>query len=188
MTYNGDTDPTEFVIRFNNDMDVYRVSLLARCRLFAASLRGSAQQWFSKLGAHITIDSWEWFMDIFIKYFRSSKLYAPPVSTLVNIKQKEGETLHDYFKRFNAEDPRERRANDEAIKNFLIAGLREGTKFWKKLQTQTPSTLFEFYKEAEPYKWVEKSMEDLKKNNEASSNRSKDKGMKMKDSQSPRRS
>lgn len=118
MTYNGDTDPAEFVIRFNNEMDVYQVSQLARCQLFAASLRGSAQQWFSKLGALVFIEYWEQFVDIFIKQFQSSILYAPPVSTLANIKQKEGETLHDYFKRFNAEVPRVQGANDEAVNFF----------------------------------------------------------------------
>lgn len=184
---NGETDPIEFVIRFNNEMDVYQVSLLARCRLFAASLRGSAQQWFSKLGSLVVIDSWEQLVDIFIKQFQSSMLYAPPVSTLANMKQKEGETLHDYFKRFNAEVPRVRGANDEAVKNFLIAGVREGTKFWEKLQEQTPGTLSELHRVAEPFKRVEKSLADLKKNAGSGSNGGKGKGVKRRDSRSPRR-
>lgn len=86
LTFKGDTDPAAYLIRFNTEMEVYMVSLEARCRLFATSLRGSAQQWFSKLGAHVTIDSWEQFADIFIKQFQSSMLYAPSVATLANIR------------------------------------------------------------------------------------------------------
>ena len=188
LTFKGDTDPAAYLIRFNTEMEVYQVSLEARCRLFAASLRGSAQQWFSKLGAHVTIDSWEQFADIFIKQFQSSMLYAPPVATLANIRQREGETLQDYFIRFNAEVPRVRGATDEAVKNFLIAGLKEGTKFWKHLQAQTPSTLADFYAQAEPFKWVEKSMQELKKSGGSSSSNSRGKGSKRKKSWSPRRS
>lgn len=47
LTYNGETDPAEYLIRFNIEIEVYQVSTLARCRLFAVSFRGSAQQWFS---------------------------------------------------------------------------------------------------------------------------------------------
>ncbi|XP_074374821.1 uncharacterized protein LOC141715244 [Apium graveolens] len=188
LTFKGDTDPAAYLIRFNTEMEVYQVSLEARCRLFAASLRGSAQQWFSKLGAHVIIDSWEEFADIFIKQFQSSMLYAPPVATLANIRQREGETLQDYFIRFNAEVPRVRDASEEAVKNFLIAGLREGTKFWKYMQAQTPSTLADFHAQAEPFKWIEKSMQDLKKSGgSSSSSNNKGRGSKRKMSWSPKR-
>lgn len=93
LTYNGGTDPAEFLIRFNIEMKVYQVSMPAKCRLFAASMRGSAQQWFSKLGEHITIDFWEQFAHIFLKQFQSSMIYAPPVSILASIRQKDGKTL-----------------------------------------------------------------------------------------------
>ncbi|KAK1404552.1 hypothetical protein POM88_004157 [Heracleum sosnowskyi] len=64
--------------------------------------------------------------------------------------------------RFNAEVPSVRGATEEAQKNFLIAGLREGSKFWKTLQAREPETLAEFYEQAEPHKRVEKSMRDLR--------------------------
>ncbi|XP_074347080.1 uncharacterized protein LOC141685902 [Apium graveolens] len=187
LTFKGDTDPAAYLIRFNTEMKVYQVSLEARCRLFAASLWGSAQQWFSKLGAHVTIDSWEQFADIFIKKFQSSMLYAPPVATLANIRQREGEILKDYFIRFNAEVPRVRDASEEAVKKILIAGLREGMKFWKHMQAQTPSTLADFHAQTEPSKWIKKSMQDLKKSGGSSSGNNKGRGSKRKTSWSPKR-
>ncbi|XP_017227472.1 uncharacterized protein LOC108203226 [Daucus carota subsp. sativus] len=126
-------------------MDVYQVPSLTRCRIFAASLRGHAELWFSKLDPGI-ISSWESMGDLFIRQFQSSMTYAPPVATLANIKQGSGETLHDYFKRFIAEVPYVREATDEAVKNFLITGLRRCSDFWKDIQAHEPATLQDFYR------------------------------------------
>lgn len=70
-------------------------------------------------------------------------LYAPPITVLYNVKQREGETLPDYYKRFNDEVPRVRGATDKAVKNFLIAGHKEKTKFSKSLQVRVLETLFD---------------------------------------------
>ncbi|XP_074375294.1 uncharacterized protein LOC141717076 [Apium graveolens] len=161
LLFNGEADPAEYLIQFNTEMEVYQVPKMTRCRLFAASLRGSAQQWFSKLGP-ASIRTWRQLEDLFVRQFQSTLHYSPPVATLANIKQREGEPLAEYFRRFNAEVPKVRGASEETIKNFLIAGLKEGSKFWKSLQASEPRTLAEFYEQAEPFKRVEKSMRELK--------------------------
>ncbi|XP_074346801.1 uncharacterized protein LOC141685605 [Apium graveolens] len=86
-------------------MEVYQVPEMTRCRLFAESLRGSAQQWFSKLG-YASIRTWRQLEDWFVRQFQSTLHYSPPVATLANIKQREGEPLEEYFCRFNAEVPK----------------------------------------------------------------------------------
>ncbi|XP_074323865.1 uncharacterized protein LOC141660778 [Apium graveolens] len=142
-------------------MEVYQVPEMTRCRLFAASLRGSTQQWFSKLGP-ASIRTWRQLENLFVRQFQSTLHYSPPVATLANIKQREREPLAEYFCRFNAEVPKVRGASEETNKNFLIAGLKEGSKFWKSLQASEPRTLAEFYEQAEPFKRVQKSMRELK--------------------------
>ncbi|XP_074373741.1 uncharacterized protein LOC141714099 [Apium graveolens] len=142
-------------------MEVYLVPEPTHCRLFATSLRGSSQQWFSKLGL-ASIRTWRQLEDLFIRQFQSTLHYSPHVATLANIKQSKGEHLAEYFRRFNNEVPKVRGAREETIKNFLIAGLKKGSKFWKSLQASEPRNLAEFYKQAEPFKKVEKSMRELK--------------------------
>ncbi|XP_074337526.1 uncharacterized protein LOC141674725 [Apium graveolens] len=161
LLFNGEADPAEYLIQFNTEMEVYQVPEMTRCRLFAASLRGSALQWFSKLGP-ASIRTWRQLEDLFVRQFQSTLHYSPHVATLANIKQREGEPLAEYFRRFNAEVPKVRGASEETIKNFLIAGLKEGSKFWKSLQASEPRTLVEFYEQAETFKRVEKSMRELK--------------------------
>ena len=97
------------------------------------------------------------------------------MATLVNVKQGSEETLHDYFKRFNVEVPLVRGATDEAVKNFLIAGLKRGSDFWKSLQAKEPETLTELYQQAEPFKRMKISMADLEGSNSRSGYRSTNK-------------
>ena len=108
---------------------------------------------------------------MFLTQFQSSIHYAPPVTTLANIRQKEGETLQAYFRRFNAEVPQVRGATDEIVKNFLIAGVRVGTDFWKALQRKEPPTLAALYLLAEPYKREEEALASITRH-DASSSRS----------------
>ncbi|KAK1357883.1 hypothetical protein POM88_051139 [Heracleum sosnowskyi] len=128
LCFHGNADPVEFLGRFNIEMDVYQVPDLARCRLLVATFRESAQQWFQKLGPGV-ITSWEVMKTLFLTKFQATVKYAPPVTTLANIKQKEGESLQSYFKRFNAESTMVRGATDESLKSFLIAGLISGNTF-----------------------------------------------------------
>ncbi|KAK1352793.1 hypothetical protein POM88_052631 [Heracleum sosnowskyi] len=176
LRFHGNADPVEFLGRFNIEMDVYQVPDLARCRLLAATFRESAQQWFQKLGPGV-ITSWEVMKTLFLTKFQATVKYAPPVTTLANIRQKEGESLQSYFKRFNAESTMVRGATDESLKSFLIAGLQVGTDFWKHLQGKDPATLADLFAQAEYFKIVEQSLVDNKK----SDSQGKGKGSKRKD-------
>ena len=100
---------------------------------------------------------------LFLTQFQAAVKYAPPVTTLDNIKQREGETLHAYFKRFNVEATSVRGATDKTLKSFLIAGMQVGIDLWKHLQGKDPSTLAELYAQDEPYKRVEQSLVENKK-------------------------
>lgn len=49
------------------------------------------------------------------------------------------------------------------MKNFLIAGVKRGSDSRKKLQGSEPETLSDFYTQVEPFRLVEESMADWKK-------------------------
>ncbi|KAL8155584.1 hypothetical protein AgCh_000826 [Apium graveolens] len=154
LRFHGNSDPVEFLGRFNIEMDVYQVPDLARCRLLAATFREGAQQWFQKLGPGV-ITSWEQMKTLFLTQFQAAVKYTPPVTMLANVKQKEGESLTSYFKRFNAESTLVRGATDETLKILLIAGLRVGTDFWKHLQGKDPLSLADVLAQAESFKAIE---------------------------------
>ncbi|XP_074327189.1 uncharacterized protein LOC141665106 [Apium graveolens] len=91
LHFHGNSDPVEFLGRFNFEMD-----------LLAATFREGVQQWFQKLGPGV-ITSWEQMKTLFLTQFQAAVKYTPLITTLANVKQKEGESLTSYFKRFNAE-------------------------------------------------------------------------------------
>ncbi|XP_074342020.1 uncharacterized protein LOC141679418 [Apium graveolens] len=101
---------------------------------------------------------------LFLTQFQAAVKYTPPVTTLANVKQKEGESLTSYFKRFNAESTLVRGATDETLKILLIAGLRVGTDFWKHLQGKDPVSLADVLAQAESFKAIEQSLAETKKN------------------------
>ena len=49
-------------------------------------------------------------------------------------------------------------ATDETVKNFLIAGVRVGSDFWKDLERKKPPNLAALYAQAEPFKREEEAM------------------------------
>ncbi|XP_074359639.1 uncharacterized protein LOC141699684 [Apium graveolens] len=101
---------------------------------------------------------------LFLTQFQAAVKYTPPVTTLANVKQKEGESLTSYFKRFNAESTLVRGATDETLKILLIAGLRVGTDFWKHLQGKNLVSLADVLAQAESFKAIEQSLAETKKN------------------------
>ncbi|KAL8148773.1 hypothetical protein AgCh_005948 [Apium graveolens] len=101
---------------------------------------------------------------LFLTQFQAAVKYTPPVTKLANVKQKEGESLTSYFKRFNAESTLVRGATDETLKILLIAGLRIGTDFWKHLQGKDPVSLADVLAQAESFKAIEQSLAETKKN------------------------
>lgn len=110
---------------------------------------------------------------MFMVQFQAATKYAPPVTTLANLKQRENEPLSSFFKRFNQCAIGVQDATDETLKSFLIAGLRIGTDFWKHLQGKSPATLAELYAAAEPYKKVEQSLAENNKEDTQGKNKGK---------------
>ncbi|XP_074345424.1 uncharacterized protein LOC141684389 [Apium graveolens] len=101
---------------------------------------------------------------LFLTQFQAAVKYTPPVTTLANVKQKEGESLTSYFRRFIAESALVRGATDETLKILVIAGLRVGTDFWKHLQRKDPVSLADVLAQAESFKAIEQSLAEIKKN------------------------
>ncbi|XP_074374110.1 uncharacterized protein LOC141714492 [Apium graveolens] len=119
---------------------------------------------------------------LFLTKFQAAVRYAPSVTTLANVRQRENESLISYFKRFNAESTSVRGASYEALKSFLITGLRVGSDFWKHLQGKDPATLVDVFALAESFKAIEKSLAEIQLTTQSSQ---RSKGRKRNRSPSP---
>ncbi|XP_074373999.1 uncharacterized protein LOC141714375 [Apium graveolens] len=84
LRFHRNSDPVEFLGRFNIEMDVYQVPDLARCRFLVATFRESAQQWFQKLGPGV-ITSWDQMKTLFLTKFQAAHLQGKDPATLADV-------------------------------------------------------------------------------------------------------
>ena len=71
---------------------------LTKCRLFASTLEGHAQKWFSLLAPR-SVDTWMEFRAAFLRRFRVNRPHDIHMVSLEGIVQKKGESLDNYILR-----------------------------------------------------------------------------------------
>ncbi|KAJ9551982.1 hypothetical protein OSB04_016027 [Centaurea solstitialis] len=104
--YSGITDPVEHVAQYKQL--VWTVPIPAQfqeicmCKSFGSTLTGAALQWLINLKPK-SITSWSELVNQFTRQFASSRKMEKQTSDLYYVVQNSGETIRDYFNRFNAE-------------------------------------------------------------------------------------
>ena len=119
------------------------------CRVFPTTLRGSARIWFSRLTPN-SISSFKELSAQFASHFIGEHRYKKSTAYLMNIKQREDETLRSYITHFN----KEALSIDEADDKILIATftnrLRKD-KFLFSLYKNDPKTMSDVLYRATKY-------------------------------------
>ncbi|KAJ9538340.1 hypothetical protein OSB04_031073 [Centaurea solstitialis] len=104
--YLGITDPVEHVAQYKQLMwtasipSQYQEACM--CKSFGSTLTGAALQWLINLKPK-SIESFAELVNQFTRQFASSRKMEKQTSDLYYVVQKTGETIRDYFNRFNAE-------------------------------------------------------------------------------------
>ncbi|GKV50689.1 hypothetical protein SLEP1_g57387 [Rubroshorea leprosula] len=70
------------------------------CKVFTATLKSTARRWYHKLPRH-SIDSYSQLAKLFSNKFASQREIKRTATELMQVHQKEGESLRDYMQRFN---------------------------------------------------------------------------------------
>ena len=81
-------------------MELHLVSEMAKCRVFAVTLIGSAKKWLKVILVG-SISSWQQLSTSFLQHFQATKRYVVLLAHFGNVKQKKGETLKSYINHFN---------------------------------------------------------------------------------------
>ncbi|XP_065629003.1 uncharacterized protein LOC136067293 [Quercus suber] len=97
--YNGKTDPVEHVSHFNQRMAVYSRDKALMCKVFPSSLRPVAMRWFDNLKADF-INSYQELTQAFGSRFVTCRRVAKPLSSLLSLSMREGESLKAYSNRY----------------------------------------------------------------------------------------
>ncbi|XP_012850074.1 PREDICTED: uncharacterized protein LOC105969843 [Erythranthe guttata] len=147
--YTGTTDPWEHLSRFITSASLHRLTDGVKCRVFATTLAGPAQRWFSQL-PRCSVHSFAQFGEVFLNHFASSKKQKRSTLTLFAVRQKENEPLRSYVQRFNAATLEVPVTSEEVLVNALAQGLRMG-EFFDSLSKKAPASFNDLLRRAEKY-------------------------------------
>ncbi|XP_065634280.1 uncharacterized protein LOC136069537 [Quercus suber] len=97
--YNGKMDPVEHVSHFNQRMTIYSRDETLMCKVFPSSLGLVTMRWFDSL----KVDSINFYQELtqaFGSCFITCRRVARPLSSLLSLSMREGETLKAYSDRY----------------------------------------------------------------------------------------
>ncbi|GKV49226.1 hypothetical protein SLEP1_g55988 [Rubroshorea leprosula] len=95
------------------------------CKVFPATLKSTARRWYHKLPRH-SIDSYSQLAKLFSNKFASQREIKRTATKLMQVHQKEGESLRDYMQRFNKATLDIDNVPDTICLSALLHGLKPG--------------------------------------------------------------
>nr|GEX73670.1 reverse transcriptase domain-containing protein [Tanacetum cinerariifolium] len=120
---------------------VERWAMPTWCHTFNSTLIGTARIWFDELPPK-SIDEYKDLKATFFAYFMNQKKYVKDPVEIHNIKQKDGETIEDFMKRFKVKTGRMKGAPE----CMRISGFMHGVnnpELTKRLNEHVPKTVEE---------------------------------------------
>ena len=95
----SNTDPVEHVSQFNQRMAVHSKDEALMCKVFSSSLGPVTMRWFNGLKAN-SIDSYRQITQAFSSRFVTNSRALQPLSALLSLSIRDGETLKAYLGRY----------------------------------------------------------------------------------------
>uniref|UniRef100_A0A2N9FCJ8 Uncharacterized protein n=1 Tax=Fagus sylvatica TaxID=28930 RepID=A0A2N9FCJ8_FAGSY len=139
----------EYPLPAKTIMRLHGVSDEIMCRTFPTNLRGSARTWFNQLETG-SIDTFAQLSRAFIDNFIGGRRSVRPANYLLNIRQREGESLRSYVQRFNKEAVQIDEPNEYVALTAFNAGLLKGD-FLFQLCKDPPKSMSELMYEAQKF-------------------------------------
>ena len=148
-SYNRVKDPLNHLETFKTLMHLQGVPNEIMCRAFPTTLKGAARIWFSRLTPN-SINTFKELNAQFTLHFIGGHRYKKSIACLMNIKQREDETVRSYITRFNKEALSIDEAGDKILVAAFTNGLRKG-KFLFSQYKNDPMTMSEILYRATKY-------------------------------------
>ncbi|GKV29507.1 hypothetical protein SLEP1_g38433 [Rubroshorea leprosula] len=137
-TYDGTGDPDEHLHTYQAIMRIQNANDAMMCKVFPATLKSIARRWYHKLPRH-SIDSFSQLAKLFSNKFASQREIKRTATELMQVNQKEGESLRDYMQRFNKATLDIDNVPDTICLSALLHGLKRG-RFLDDLLENPPKT------------------------------------------------
>ena len=148
-SYDRTSDPVDHLEAFRTMMLLHDAPDAILCRAFPSTLKGTARNWYStlKLG---TIYSFDQMSHQFVAHFVSSRHLRKGSESLINIKQREGESIRAYINRFNVAVLEVQNLYQSVAMAALKGGLQKNDLLFS-LEKKYPRDFADFLARAEGY-------------------------------------
>ncbi|GKV46164.1 hypothetical protein SLEP1_g53173 [Rubroshorea leprosula] len=137
-TYDGTGDPDEHLHTYQAIMRIQNANDVMMCKVFPATLKSTARRWYHKLPRH-SIYSFSQLAKLFSNKFASQREIKRTATELMQVNQKEGESLRDYMQRFNKATLDIDNVPDTICLSAMLHGLKHG-RFLDDLFENPPKT------------------------------------------------
>ena len=144
--YDGSKDPLDHLKSFKTLMHLQGIPDEIMC---PTPLEGSVRIWFSRLTPN-SIGTFKELSTQFASHFIGGHRHKKSIACLMNMRQREDETLRSYITRFNKEALSIDEADDKILVATFTNGLREG-KFLFSLYKNDPKTVLDMLYRATKY-------------------------------------
>jgi len=112
--FSGVEDPESHLKEFQAQMIIFGGSDAIRCKMLMDTFTRTTLQWFSGIpDGHIT--SFPQFSRMFKEQFSANKVNPPRLYDLLNVKQREGESIKEYLNRYCAVSVRLQTQDEEMV-------------------------------------------------------------------------
>ena len=165
---------------FNTLMHLQGIPNEIMCKAFPTTLKGPIRIWFSRLTPNF-ISSFKELSAQFASHFIRGHRYKISIACLMNIKQREDETLRSYITHFNKEALSIDETDDKILVAAFTNGLRKG-KFLFSLYKNDPKTMSNMLYKTTKYMNAEDALlarEEKPRKRERQEDTRQDKGRKM---------
>ncbi|GKV27812.1 hypothetical protein SLEP1_g36936 [Rubroshorea leprosula] len=137
-TYDGSGDPDEHLHTYQAIMRIQNANDAMMCKVFPATLKSTVKRWYHKLPRHV-IDSFSQLAKLFSNKFASQREIKRTATELMQVNQKEEESLRDYMQRFNKATLDIDNVPNTICLSALLHGLKRG-RFLDDLLENPPKT------------------------------------------------
>ncbi|GJY25222.1 reverse transcriptase domain-containing protein [Tanacetum coccineum] len=143
-TYDGSENPEDYLKIFQAAAKTERWAMPTWCHMFNSTLTGNARVWFDDLPTE-SIDNYDDLKKAFLENYLQQKKYIKDPIELHNIKQRDGESMEDFVRRYKLES----RDVKGAPEFMRISGFVHGItnpELIKRLHDKIPKTVDEMMK------------------------------------------
>ena len=161
-TYDGTKDPLDHLESFKTLMLLQGVPGEIMCRAFPTTMKGPARVWFSKIKPN-SMSTFKELSNSFITHFIEGQMHKHSTHALMQIKQREDESLRSYVAQFNKEALLIDDADGMALITAFSNELKEGEFLFSMLKNE-PKTMADMHFKATKYMNVEDALIACKDN------------------------